>query len=99
MSEPAGKALRGDRDLPPRFKGGRKRRPLPSDPSQIPHATSIRLTQEQIDFLRDQAAKRKWFSYKYPKMGSVSTMITDLVNQFMVYVNGPPKKKKKYTLK
>lgn len=80
-------------------RAGRPPHPKQTDPAKVLHATSVRLTQPQIDFLREEAVKRNYFSYKYPGMGAVSTMITDLVEQFFVFVHGQPKKKKKYTVK
>lgn len=63
------------------------------------HPTSVRLTRRQIDFLREEAAKRGWFSFKYPEMGAVSMMLASLVEQFFIFVKGKPKTKRKITVK
>lgn len=74
-------------------------KPSRVNPDPQPLATSVRLTQAQIDFLREEAAKRGHFSFKYPEKGAVSWMIVSLVEQFYVFCKGQPKKKKKLTVK
>lgn len=76
-----------------------RKKPQPPDEMDQLHPTSVRLTRRQINFLREEAAKRGYFSFKFPEMGAVSRMIADLVEQFFVFTNGKPKTKRKITVK